>query len=620
MKNRSVFWTLFLTIILLVTFQSCDDETNELVPSIVDTPSKLILSNSKHTTTFFSNEYTSELLSGFNDNFQNHTSSIELPEDQVYNSEVLMKKQMMSMDTHFQNLYVSTIIPRGGYPLWEAGWMIHSGEDASFYAVPILKADSEEIEGLISLAKFNDSNGNTLEKAYSLTYRSDLNESDPEISNKEFYQEWFSFYDDFLFSTDAASQRDEVFPIGFPSIEYFYNKEECTAGIGLIGPPSIFYEVCTCTENLTRLAPFSLNYSVVNTDEERVWVNAHCDYAHAIDVLMGNHFMIEVGQVFLDIGMANEFGIGEFRGLVGAVDVFMDDPENQQNIATLYNYFATNGLNPFAISGFDVDDDQNLPPLNTVPIGDWIPMNAQDYKDLTSSIQDELYAEWVGDPKAGRIYSLWNCRVLGPAHEIAVLNSLGLAQNNQAPSGFSRKPDGYYRRIAYRIDGVILGYSPAFIEVKGAFSSDIFDYTDQQGQFADYLGYLSNPSNTIFPATTMRHGLHMIVPANVSLDEDVITAASNVNVPLYLSKVEHRQSNLQQIRVTWPELQNLDDLNLTGYLFSGFGRAWHGIVHEAIIRAELDFTETTIDFVSKIEEFEQSYLLGNFDPICDPDD
>jgi len=625
MKNLSVFWTFFLAMIFLISFQSCDKEANSLEVLPVDNQPEITLSTSKHSSTFFSNAYTTELLSDFNANFQSYVSGKEQLESQVHESEILIKKQMMSMDTHFENLYVSTIIPRGGYPLWEAGWMINVEEEASFYAVPLLKEDSEEIEGLISMVRFNDENGKTQVKGYSLTYRNELNEDDPATSNKDFYQLWFDFYDNALFDNDSAIRRDDE--LGFPQaeIEYYYNEGACVAGIGTVDN---FYEVCLCTENLTiSNGVGGLWLPIVNTPAEEAWVNANCDYAHTIDVYLDNHYSYDAGQTFLDIGMAEELGIGTFRSLVNAIDVFMDDPNSSAKVEQLYQFFYEQNLSPFGLNVFVIDDESNdIPSLNQFypSTSGFVPYTNGAYFTPTNTIRPFLESQYPD--RASRVENFWPCDVIGPAHEIACLNSLGLEQGNTNPIGFNRIPDGYRTIDVLYGDNFLsipaLHPQPAFIECKYSKSENVFTYKRQTGQFSDYRTYLSSSQNTVYPQTSIIHGLLMTTPGNVTLDPDkVVKLCSDMNIPLYHSRALHGNTpaTQQDFLLTKPELLNFNDLDYSDHDFKFLGSLFMRVSVQRRFRWEFDYNITEIEFQSHIDQFVISHLIGDSNQ-CDTTD
>lgn len=608
--------------LFLVTFQSCDNEVNSLEPLAIDSPSEQNLLESKHSSTFFSNAYTTELLSNFNANFQNHILGKEQPESQVYQSEILIKAQMMNLDTHFQNSYVSTIIPRGGYPLWEAGWMINIDEEASFYGVPILKEDSEEIEGLISLVRFNDENGKTLVKGYSLTYRSELNEADPVISNKDFYQLWFDFYDNSLFDNNSAIPRDGE--LGSAGLDYFYDEGDCVAGIST---GSTSYEVCLCTENLTTSNGVGIWNPVVNTQLEEAWVNANCDYAHAIDVFLGNHYSYDAGQTFLDIGMANELGIGVFTSMVNAIDVYMDDPNSSVKADQLYNFFYERGIDASAIHVMGiVDASNNIPqPILICPPG-LVPYFGPDYFTPTNADQMALKILYPG--QNSQFTNFWPCRVLGYAHEDASLTSLGLPLNNQGPSNdplFTKKPDGFSYNYTLDFNNTIgdlptIVQQPILIECKGRFSSTNLNYTyaSQKAQFTGYRDYLFR--NATYKFTSILHGLLIITPAGITLDQvAIIDKCSSRNVPLYHSTTEHGGTPATQtdFAVTKPVLLNMSGLNYSKHSFSFLGDFFMKQIATAHFRDNFSYDQTEINFEPFIAPFIDAYLVGNAEECTD---
>lgn len=242
------------------------------------------------------------------------------------------------------------------------------------------------------------------------------------------------------------------------------------------------------------------------------------------------------------------------------------------------------------------------------------PLDANRIWQLADNVKARLLDDYP--EKAALINQLFPCRVLGPALENAVLESLG--RNNFASTnssallpGLSRKPDGYHKVL---LNGASpAGYYHTFTEVKGVFSTaqnPVFDYSNQMGQFTDYITWLrDNKYQGIVP-----NEFYLVLPAGVAVDENLITTASNANIQFIVSGLEQSLFNEEEIRVSKPVCQNFNQIVLPPNLFCGWcARLFSPINGLYGLFGQFDYE--TVNLMDKINEaaaaFEASHLVNN---------
>jgi hypothetical protein len=305
-----------------------------------------------------------------------------------------------------------------------------------------------------------------------------------------------------------------------------------------------------------------------------------------------------------------ELTLSELIDVLNAFELYFDDPLG--NGDELINAMFENGVNPLAINAQDdAIIEESAPPAPPAPPG--TPMTPDVFWQKAGSIKQALLDKYPG--KSSTINNFFPCRVLGPAMEEAVLNSLGIPKNTSTAN--SSIPDGW---ISFPVYDDLLppsgGLASNLIEVKGRFGSS-FDYSNQMTQLQNYLNYLQ--TNTFMANSTIAHGLYMILPDGVSLSSNVISLATSQNVPILLSGVELGSNNVNNFRVQDLEFINVSSLNRSRHLFSWLpDLAWEYAIKQRM-RQKLSYQNTLIDFQKHANAFETSYLANNNTPDCPND-
>jgi len=317
----------------------------------------------------------------------------------------------------------------------------------------------------------------------------------------------------------------------------------------------------------------------------------------------------------MDIGIAGVLNFSELKGLANALDAFFDNPDSEANVQNLFYFLMESGLDPFSLDVFGLTANI-FPSFNPPLFGSWVDMERDDFGVFTDAMKTHLLGQYPS--QAGKIFGWWPCWVLGPSQEEAALESLGLPFNNNLPAGFNRIPDGYSTRPVY--DDNILYPQSLFIEVKGRYSGNTFDYSSQSGQFSDYRAYLRSPFNTHEPHCTIIHGLYMILPTDVTLTSNVVNSCSLDNIPLYQSGLQYNVDNNSEVRVKRPELKNISQLDYSCHLFDWLGdRFFKSSLEEFMYVIQFDHDGAIIPFQWYADRFETSILEPNGDPSNLPD-
>lgn len=210
---------------------------------------------------------------------------------------------------------------------------------------------------------------------------------------------------------------------------------------------------------------------------------------------------------------------------------------------------------------------------------DWHWWGAQDLTpskiwEVAGGIKQDLINRYPS--QAGVINSQFPCQVLGPAIEDAVLESLGdQVDRNKELTGTTNncEPDGFFEFQVYDIGNP--PRVPLIIEVKGRFSTGdnpVFNYSGQMGQFNCYLDYLQN--NTYRGHEIGAHGLYLILPAGITIAQNIIDQCTARNIPLYWSEIVYKNDDPTHVMVGKPVCINIDSINLSGTYFPFLARAF----------------------------------------------
>lgn len=352
-------------------------------------------------------------------------------------------------------------------------------------------------------------------------------------------------------------------------------------------------------------------------------VDYACEIAQKINEFLTNNDIYEqaiqdASLAFKDIGLKNIFTLSHFFSFVDAFDVYFEAPEEEENINNLLNYFNDNQLDLFVSDPSNIKFPRAMLELAPIPIFNWENMTGEVFISATQSLKDYLLGEYP--LQISRIIAFWACRILGPAQEEAVLNALGLIQDNTDPNngGFLKRPDGYIVRPFEVIDGSAIYEQPFFIEVKGRYSetaAPVFNWSNgPNSQFLKYREYLKNPTNTQFPDESVMHGLYLILPAGVTLNNSIILLCSEDNIPLYLSYIEYNTNMPNEIRVTPAKLLNLASLNTFRHYFRFLPDILFKDGLERNLMSNFDYDTASINFQHWADIFEVSFLQTNTDP------
>ncbi|TXB59741.1 hypothetical protein [Phaeodactylibacter luteus] len=595
---KSLFKITFTVLVLGMFFYSCEKNDLSLQEQLPNTNSN---EEEVLNAPFFQNEKTFDLLKPISKKWYEKHGKIRLRTDP---EEVEKTKYFVQqLNSWSEGRYTDEIVEKWGYPFWDGHIIYHDSEDGDFIvSVPVFKNNSTEINAILLYSETENQGAASFalisrEKMISIA-------SDPENPSFHFFTQLFKDYDIDLFDKENEDY-DSWSALNITEIDCYTTLSCLSDGVN-----DYCYAVCSsgCTNDL-------ISSGVADTPLELSWLRGNCSWANAIDNFLEDNgtttVYMEAAQSFLDIGMAEGLNFVEFKNLVSAIEDFLEDADNQSNIENLFEYFQTNGLNPFLLNGFDIDYEAILPDVNLAP-GNWVNFNGPDYFGLTNVIRNELISLYPN--QEDDINNFWACRVLGYAHENAVLNSLGEPLGQINLPGLNRIPDGYTTQPLYDI---FIYDQPVIIEIKGVFSGSSFDYSAQTGQFTDYRNWIQN--NAHKSSTTVQHGLYMILPANVSLASNIASSCSSQNIPLYYSGVEHRMDEPHQFRVKRPELLNLLNLDYSDHMFAFLGPLFFKWALEENMERNFDYDEVTIDFAAEAETFEEQYLIGNEIPSC-PDD
>jgi len=506
------------------------------------------------------------------------------------------KHFMRQMNLQTEQKSIPHIAEHIGQPIWLASYVAElEGEDMMNF-VPIVPTDEALINGVLIYRNTTDG-----ETSYSLTTREQMAavETETDDQNYPLLVQMFYEFDKQLFEAEIEEYTEWGNKTVIELEDCSRFPEYTCAGRMTQSPNQVITLFDESVFGTTPLSGFGTEFpcyyacgagctadiyasGIADTEEEITWMNGNCHYADVVDDFLGKNdisdiAITEAGQVLFNIGMAGVLTSQQLRRLANALDAFFEDPDSEANAEDLY--IALHGLNIDILSLSIFNLTANTLPAFNVPFFDnWEDMNSGNFFGFTGHIRDFLKETYPH--RESKINSFFTCRVMGLGQEDGALESLGLLGTTIPPNDpdFTKRPDGFTQNVVLDDDEPHL--QPIIIESKGKYGGwgpggiPEFDYSNQIPQFDGYREYLKKPLNTHEPLCSAAHGLYMILPANVSLTDNIITACSNDNIPLFYSGMEYDADypdTFVQARVKYPQLLNIGELNYSCHEFSFIG-------------------------------------------------
>ena len=287
---------------------------------------------------FLSREKTYELLAP-------STFNWEKPSNQVSNrNDAISELQAVIIDvnSHLSEIYVSRLINKVGYPLWDAS-VVQLLDDDSGYTLftPIFKSGSDKINALFIFTSY--ANGKT---AYSLTSREAMESNAMNVRDPNFFVKTnlFQYYDKLLFNYEPPIYESWKDLIGVDVIDcfsMFYFKQD-DSGSPIID--IIDTGVTTCSDGCWD----NLYSSVIDTSPERNWASGHCEYTNALNDFWETSDLEHrdaITQYFLNVFMSFDTEELNAMGTFEIFEAWLNNPLNSTNINSQYNsFFESNSI------------------------------------------------------------------------------------------------------------------------------------------------------------------------------------------------------------------------------------------------------------------------------------